>query len=195
MRQSIDLPADFVESAAALAGDEHIIMSIDPGKRCGVCVLNTATGRCESQTSTLTEVAMSMVDVLSRLSTGRAVHVYAREAPYSVTNAALASGRANAGALWSLGYSAGIVDAAASRWVQKGAPRWEPQPVTWRSVLGLNTGERTRAAVNDRVLEWAESTTGRRLRSRRGAKMYDEANAVGLAYATASVLAAARRTK
>ncbi|MBM4356960.1 MAG: hypothetical protein FJ096_02515 [Deltaproteobacteria bacterium] len=199
MRQSIDLPAVFVHVARKHYAAKPMVLAVDPGRKCGVAVLDTERGRCFSSTSLLVDVTTCIADLLDEAHAHsafapRVVHAFAREAPYSTSNAALAAGRANAGALWSLGYAAGWVDAAATRWIRSAA-KWDPQPVTWRSVIGLNSGERRRDAVNERVLAWAEATTKKELRSKRGAKLYDEANAVALAYATASVFDAARRTE
>ena len=199
MRQSIDLPATFVAVARRHYESKPMVLAVDPGRKCGVAILDTARGVCHSSTCALVDVTTCIADVLDEAYahsafSPRVIHAFAREAPYSTSNAALAAGRANAGALWSLGYAAGWVDAAATRWARNAA-KWDPQPVTWRSVVGLNTGERGRDAVNERVLAWAEATTKRSLRSKRGAKLYDEANAVALAYATASVFDAARRTE
>lgn len=197
MRQSIDLPSSFVEAARTHRDSKPMVLAIDPGRKCGIAILDVSTGRCFSSTSQLLDVRRSVGNLIGEASmqaTGfSAIHSFAREAPYSTSNAALASGRANAGALWSLGYAAGWIDAETKQWTGDAA-KWEPQPVTWRSVIGLNSGERGRDAVNERVLAWAEATTKRSLRTRRGAKLYDEANAVALAYATASVFDAARRT-
>jgi hypothetical protein len=199
MRTSIDLPASFVTAARARSERSPIILAVDPGKRTGLALLDVGTRRCASTTSTnLDGVRDAVAGLMDAWSVSRPrVSIYAREAPYSVSNAALAAGRANAGALWSLGYAAGVVDAHADRWFDRergDVARWEPQPVTWRSILGLNSGDRTRDAVNERVLAWAEATTQRSLRTPRGAKLFDEANAIALAFATVSVFIAARRT-
>lgn len=187
MTRSIDLPIDFVDAAKSCAEEFPTILAVDPGARCGVAILDSRSGVCLSATCKLDSIGQTIADVVGSFR----VHLFAREAPFSITNAALASGRANAGALWSLGYAAGTVDAFARRWCRDSV-RWEPQPVTWRSVLGLNAGDRSREAVNERVHAWACRATSRPLTTQRGAKLLDEANAVCLAFATAYVFKAAR---
>jgi len=199
MRKSIDLPKTFVDSARSRCERSPLILAIDPGKKTGLALLDVGTRQCVSLTSGLDDVRQSIAGLMDAFDVKRPrVAIYAREAPYSVSNDAFASGRANAGALWSLGYAAGVVDGHADRWFDRergDVARWEPQPVPWRSILGLNSGDRTREAVNERVLAWAEATTRRSLRTPRGAKLFDEANAIALAFATVEVFVAARRTE
>lgn len=187
MKRSVDLPLDFVNEARAATDDLPVVLAIDPGARCGIALLDQRSGECRSTTCKLEAIGQAVSDLVGDSIVG----VFAREAPFSVSNSALASGRANAGALWSLGYAAGTVDAFSRRWTRS-AVRWQPQPMTWRSVLGLNAGDRSREAVNERVHLWACRATSKMLTTQRGAKLLDEANAVCLAFATAYVFKAAR---
>jgi len=99
--------------------------------------------------------------------------------------------KASAGSVYARhGY---LVGASMSRWHT--ARIWEPNASEWRSVLGLNKGGQKRADVNSRVMLWAlETVRGARTREgqafplrranrERGEELFDEANAIALAFA------------
>lgn len=77
----------------------------------------------------------------------------------------------------------------AVRLLWPGASIWAPKAGTWRAVLKLAGGKREK--VNDRVWRWAQEVVVKSrtrgassaLVTPRGARLYDEANAIGMAIA------------
>ena len=63
------------------------------------------------------------------------------------------------------------------------AALWTPLPGQWRPVLGIRTGRRKRAEVNEEVHQMAEQLLHTPLRGPGGGPEYDRANAVCLALA------------
>jgi hypothetical protein len=93
--------------------------------------------------------------------------------------------RASPESTWKLGRAMGFVQGAlySDRYMRGMNPGllWEPAPMRWRAVLGLNPtarGKGARAEVAERCWRYARSITGRDLEGPMGGRLIDEAMAI-----------------
>lgn len=190
--------ARFAEPGASVRA--FPIVAVDPGKRSMGWAVIDGTGALHSGQGTPREIVPRIIDVLD---VAGLPMCFAAEAPYSMSTEVMtqqkksgpAGGRgSNVVAVYAMARATGYVEGALRRHLERAAP-WEPKPMTWRSVLGLNrrgTDDLTaRDATAEAVLLWVRATTRLTLRAGVGEQAYDEidrAMALALAHAAHAVV-------
>lgn len=169
------------------------ILAIDPGKRSLGWAVIDSEKRLHSGQGPL-EAAVAEIDVT--LDLVGAPWLFAAEGPYTVSAKQLMKLGGGVGAIRELGRATGYVQGALRKHL-RGAVLWEPKPVSWRAVLGLNRGSSGdvsgRDATAAAVVLWARATTKLPLVSgEAGEEQVDRAMAIGIGFAAHALLTSIR---
>lgn len=162
VERALRMGAAFMRHGAAL-------VAIDPGVSTGWCV-EMAGGRWSGQD----EPAVAAAEVLNVLGDAP-IGLLCVEKPIGGSPGRIAS--------VSLPWAAGELRGRLAFYQVDEAALWTPLPGQWRPVLGIKTGRRRRAEVNEDVHAMAEQLLRAPLRGPGGGLEYDRANAVCLALA------------
>lgn len=191
-RRTVELPLALTAALGKL-GPDACVLGHDPGSA-STGLAYVVGGRTVFSTQGAPRDVAARWGAVFR---GARVDLYVREGPYPTVRVDEGRERAQSHALHVLGFSAGWVTCALDGEVRTAA-LWEPPPMTWRALLGLNRRASSERSARDEtalaVWRWARATSVAALETSRGARCFDEANAIGLAHAGASIIDGARRT-
>jgi hypothetical protein len=176
------------------------VLAIDPGKRSMGWAVVDAHRKLHSGEGTPKDVVRELDGLLELV--GPPI-LFACEAPYSVSAAQIAKTQHRSGgvsAVYALARATGYVEGGLRRHLLR-STSWEPKPMTWRAVLGLNRRseeESGREATAKAMLMWARATTRLPLKRHNDEDQIDRAMAIGIAFAglglLTSVMASMRPT-
>lgn len=173
------------------------ILAVDGGSRSAGWCHFAVNGTIRAGEGTPDQVISACADLLAL--TGPPV-VFVLEGPYTVSLAQMTT-KQKPGAprravitphsIYKLGFAAGYIKGGLSR--ELGSPIcWEPPPMTWRSFVKLNRRATDDSTARDEtaaaVIAFARERTGLALETENGRDKIDQANAIGMAFAAATVV-------